>query len=44
MAEDGVRKVVRSFATEDEAVALLKRLQEKAGLAEAEHRPKDWRF
>lgn len=30
-AEDGSSTVVRSFATEADAVALLKRLQEKAG-------------
>lgn len=43
-AEDGTRTVVRSFATEDDAVALLKRMQEKAGLGALGHRPEDWRF
>ena len=42
---DGGRRVVQAFPTEDAAVALLRRLQEKAGLPDAsKHRPKDWRL
>lgn len=43
--ETGGRRLVGTYPTEQAAVALLKRLQEKAGLADPElRRAKDWRL
>jgi hypothetical protein len=42
---NGMRRLVAALPTEEAAVALLRRLQEKAGLPDAsKHRPKDWRL
>ena len=43
--DNGKRRAVATYPTEDGAVMLLRRLQEKAGLPDAsKHRPKDWRL
>ena len=42
---DGGKRVVQAFPTEEAAIALLRRLKEKAGLPDpAQHKPKDWRL
>jgi hypothetical protein len=42
---DGGQRVVQAFPTEEAAIALLRRLQEKAGLPDAsKHHPKNWRL
>ncbi len=43
-AEDGGRRLVGTYPTEQAAVALLRRLQERAGLPDpAQRRMQDWR-
>jgi hypothetical protein len=43
--EGGKRKTVATYPTEDGAITLLRRLQEKAGLPDSsKHHPKNWRF
>ena len=44
-AEDGGRRVVQAFPTEEAAVALLRRLNEKAGLPDpSQRKPQNWRL
>ena len=44
-AEDGTRRLVGTYATEQAAVALLRRLQEKSGVPDpAQRRSQDWRL
>jgi hypothetical protein len=41
----GKRREVATYPTEDRAITLLRKLQEKAGLPDpAKHHPKNWRF
>ena len=43
--EDGKRTAVATYPTENGALLLLKRLQERAGVPDAsKHHPKNWRF
>jgi len=44
-AEDGAKRVVQAFPTEEAAVALLRRLNERAGLPDpAQRKPQNWRL
>lgn len=44
-AEDGARRLVGTYPTEQAALTLLKRLQEKAGMPDpAQRRAQDWRL
>jgi hypothetical protein len=43
-AEDGTRRLVGTYPTEEAAIALLRRLQQKAGLPDpTQRRAQDWR-
>ena len=42
--EHGERTIVATYPTEQDAVARLKHLQDKAEVPQKPHRPKDWRF